>query len=149
MIRDPATGQIQKGSGGGKSPIVLSDEQIIEVGALASVLTVVQIADYLGIGRTTFNSILNRQSAVRERYLKGRAVAVGRVAKGLLQSCKDGDVQAMKFYLGTQAGWNATAHLNLTSSDGSMSPKSTQLTTEELEEQLKQRGISPTYLIEQ
>lgn len=83
----------------------LNKEELSQVEALASVLTSEQIADYFGIARTTFYDIMKRQPDVSERYKKGRAKAIGSVAKGLLQKAQSGDNTAMIFYLKTQAGW--------------------------------------------
>ena len=103
-------------------PRVLTDDEMAQVEALASVLTTDQIADYFGIGRTTFYQIMERQPDVSVRYKRGRAKAIGSVAKNLIQKAQSGDNQAMTFYLKTQAGWRETAQVDHTSSDGSMSP---------------------------
>ena len=87
---------------------ILNDEELSQVEALASVLTTEQIADYFGIGRTTFYEVMKRQCEVSERYKKGRAKAIGNIAKGLLQKAQGGDNTAMIFYLKTQAGWKET-----------------------------------------
>lgn len=108
---------------GGRPTITLSEEQIIQVEALAAFLTLEQIADYLGVGRTTFFSIMERQPEVSERYKKGRANAIGSVAKSLIQQAREGNTSAQIFYLKTQGGWKETSGLDLTSSDGSMTPK--------------------------
>lgn len=57
---------------GGKPQKNLTVEQIVQVEALAAVLSVEQIADYFGIGKTTFYAIMERQPEVSERYKKGR-----------------------------------------------------------------------------
>ena len=67
---------MSQGEGGGRPQAVLEDEQIIQVESLAAVLSVEQIADYFGIGRTTFYSVMDRQPEVSERYKKGRAKAL-------------------------------------------------------------------------
>ena len=90
---------------------ILSAEELSQVETLASVLTSEQIADYFGVGRTTFYEIMERQSEVSERYKKGRAKAIGSIAKGLLQKAQGGDNAAMMFYLKTQAGWKETTHV--------------------------------------
>ena len=90
---------------------VLSTEELSQVEALASVLTSEQIADYFGVARTTFYDIMERQPEVSERYKKGRAKAIGSVAKGLLQKAQGGDNAAMMFYLKTQAGWRESQHI--------------------------------------
>jgi len=100
--------QNKQGDGGGRPLTVLNDEQLSQVEALASVLTTEQIADYFGMGRTTFYEVMKRQDNVSARYKKGRAKAIGNIAKGLLQKAQGGDNTAMIFYLKTQAGWKET-----------------------------------------
>ena len=92
-------------------PRILTDEEIAQVEALASVLTTEQIADYFGIGRTTFYQIMERQPEVSVRYKRGRAKAIGSVAKNLVTKAQNGDNAAMMFYLKTQAGWKETTHI--------------------------------------
>ena len=93
---------------GGRPPVVLTKEQKAEVETLAAVLTSEQIADYFGIGRTTWFAILERDPEVSELYKKGRAKAVGFVAQNLIQKARGGDLGAQIFYLKTQAGWKET-----------------------------------------
>lgn len=92
-------------------PRMLTNEEIAQVEALASVLTTDQIADYFGIGRTTFYQIMERQPDVSVRYKRGRAKAIGSVAKNLVTKAQSGDNAAMMFYLKTQAGWKETTHV--------------------------------------
>lgn len=106
---------------------VLNDEELAQVEALASVLSTEQIADYFGIGRTTFYQVMDRQPEVSVRYKKGRSKAIGSVAKGLLQKAQSGDNAAMMFYLKTQAGWRETQNIDHTSSDGTMTPSKIEL----------------------
>lgn len=89
-------------------PRILNDDELAQVEALAAVLTSEQIADYFGIGRTTFYEIMDRQPSVSERYKKGRSKAIGGVGKGLLQKAMSGDTASAIFYLKTQAGWRET-----------------------------------------
>jgi len=127
---------------GGRPKIVFTPEQIIEVGALAAVLSQEQIADYFGIGRTTFFEICERQPEVYEQYKKGKAKAIDEVAKGLILQAKEGNTSAAMFYLKTQAGWRETQHIDHTSSDGTMSPKSAKaMTNEEIEAELEALGV--------
>ncbi len=93
---------------GGRPEKVLNEEQIIQVEALASVLTTEQIADYLGIGRTTFYSVMERQPEVAERYKRGRAKAVANISGNLIKQAQAGNITAAIFYLKTQAGWSET-----------------------------------------
>jgi hypothetical protein len=93
---------------GGRPLIELTKKQKAEVETLAAVLSSEQIADYFGIGRTTWFAILERDPEVSELYKKGRAKAVGFVAQNLIQKARGGDLGAQIFYLKTQAGWKET-----------------------------------------
>ncbi len=95
---------------GGRPRIELSNDQKTQVEALAAVLTVEQIADYLGIGRTTFYDIMDRDPVVSERYKRGKSKAIGSVAQGLLQQARNGNTVAAMFYLKTNAGWREKEH---------------------------------------
>lgn len=99
---------------GGRPPIILTNEQIAQVEALGAVLSIEQIADYFGIGKTTFYAIMERQPEVSERYKIGKAKAIESVAQGLLQQARDGNTSAAMFYLKTQAGWRETQHIDHT-----------------------------------
>lgn len=103
---------------GGRPPIVLDSSQIAQVEALAAFLSIEQIADYLGIGRTTFYAILERQPEVSEHYKKGKAKAVGNIAKSLIRQAQEGNTTAAIFYLKTQAGWKETSAIEHTGKDG-------------------------------
>jgi hypothetical protein len=107
---------------GGRPLTTLTDEQRVQVEALSAYLTAEQIADYFGIGRTTFFAIMAREPDVSERYKRGKAKAVGAVAQNLIKKAREGDNACMMFYLKTQAGWRETQQVDHTSSDGSMTP---------------------------
>lgn len=85
--------------------IELTADQVVQVEALASVLTQEQIADYLGVCRRTFNEILKRDPEVFAQYKKGKAKAIASVASNLVNKARAGDTTASIFYLKTQAGW--------------------------------------------
>jgi hypothetical protein len=103
---------------GGRPLIELTEEQKAEVETLAAVLSTEQIADYFGIGRTTWFAILDRDPEVSELYKKGKAKAVGFVAQNLIQKARGGDLGAQIFYLKTQAGWKETQKVEGPGSDG-------------------------------
>jgi hypothetical protein len=92
----------------GRPLATLTDAQRSEVETLAAVLTAEQTADFLGIGRTTFFAMLNRDPDLSERYKRGKARAVGAVAQSLVTKARGGNVTAMIFYLKTQGGWRET-----------------------------------------
>lgn len=91
--------------------MTLSPAQMAEVETLAAVLNAEQIADYFGIGRTTFFAMIRRDAEIGERYKKGKARAIGAIAQGLIQKARSGDTASMIFYLKTQGGWRETLQI--------------------------------------
>jgi len=106
----------------GRPEIELTEKQIDEVETLAAVLSTGDIADYFGIGRTTFYALMERNAHISERYKKGRAKAKGAIAGSLIQKARSGELGAQIFYLKTQCGWKETQSLEHSSPDGSMTP---------------------------
>jgi hypothetical protein len=94
-----------QGDGGGRPEVVLRTDQIIQLEALAAVLTKAQIADYFGISETTLRAIEARQPEVSDAYKKGRVTQCAKMGMNLVQLAKAGNVAANIFYLKTQAGW--------------------------------------------
>lgn len=105
----------------GRKPKELTEEQTVQVEALAAYLTQDQIADYFGITRPTFAAMIERNADISLRYKRGKAKAIGAVAQNLIKKAREGDNACMMFYLKTQAGWRETNQVDHTSSDGSMS----------------------------
>ena len=101
-----------------QSTMQVTQAQAAEVETLAAVLTSAQIADFLGIGRTTFYAILDRDRDLAERYKRGRARAVGAVAQSLITKARAGNVTAMIFYLKTQGGWRETQAVEVSGPQG-------------------------------
>jgi hypothetical protein len=97
---------------------ILTAAEKAEVETLAAVLSAEQIADYLGMGRRTFYSVMERDEDVAARYKRGRARAVGAVAQSLITKARGGNVTAMIFYLKTQGGWRETDRLELSGRAG-------------------------------
>ena len=95
----------------GRAALTLSPAQMAEVETLAAVLNAEQIADYFGIGRTTFFAMIRRDAEIGERYKKGKARAIGAIAQGLIQKARSGDTASMIFYLKTQGGWRETLQI--------------------------------------
>jgi len=94
-----------QGDGGGRPPVVFDEAQTAQVEALAAVLSKGQMADYFGISETTFRQVEERQPDVSDAYKRGKAKAIGNVAKNLIQQAQTGNIAAAIFYLKTQAGW--------------------------------------------
>lgn len=91
---------------GGRPEIVLTDEQIIQVEALAAYLTCEEISKYFGISSTTFNEIKNRQTEVSVAYKKGTVKTTVDIASSLISKAREGDTPSQIFYLKTRAGWS-------------------------------------------
>ena len=108
---------------GGRPEKSLTEKQIKQIEELSAYLTQAQLADYLGIAERTFREVMARDENVSAAYKTGRAKAISKVAKTLLQKAWDGDNACMMFFLKTQAGWRETSHIDHTSSDGTMTPK--------------------------
>jgi len=96
----------------------LTKAQKAEVETLAAVLTTAQIADYFGIGRTTFFAMLERDEEVAARYKSGKAKAIGAIAQSLITKARAGDTASMIFYLKTQAGWRETSAVEHSTPEG-------------------------------
>lgn len=123
----------KKTNKGGRPAMILTDEQVSQVEALGSVLSIEQIADYFSISKTTFYAIMERQPEVSERYKKGKAKAISAVAQGLLQQACDGNTTAAMFYLKTQAGWRETQQIDHTTNGESLNRPIEELTDAELQ----------------
>jgi hypothetical protein len=94
-----------QGDGGGRPPVVFTPDQVIELKALAAVLTKAQIADFFGISETTLRAIEARQPEVCDAYKKGRVKQISDMGSNLVKLATDGNVAANIFYLKTQGGW--------------------------------------------
>jgi len=86
----------------------LTNEQLAQVEALASVLNKTQLAEWFGVSYDYWRSLEKRQPEIEVRYKKGKAKAIADVAKSLLMKARKGHVVAAIFYLKTQAGWKET-----------------------------------------
>lgn len=92
-----------------RAPMTLMETQKAEVETLAAVLTAEQVADYFGIGRRTFYSMMQRDDDIAARYKRGKAKAIGAIAQGLITKARAGDTTSMIFFLKTQGGWRETS----------------------------------------
>ena len=95
----------RQGEGGGKPPIVFTHDQVVELKALAAVLTKGQIADFFGISETTLRAIEARQPEVSDAYKKGRVKQISNMGSNLVRLATEGNVAANIFYLKVQGGW--------------------------------------------
>ena len=109
----------------GRQRIEITPEQIIQIEALASYLSREQIADYLGITRETLRARMQENPVIEAAFNRGKAGAVVRIAKGLIERAEEGDVAAARFYLSTQAGWNETQRMEHSGPNGGPIPTQT------------------------
>lgn len=68
-------------------------------------LTVAQLADYLGMERSAFSRLMDKQPEVGEAFRRGKAAMLTEVASVLVAKALAGDTTAMIFLLKTQGGW--------------------------------------------
>lgn len=93
---------------GGRPPVTLTDDQILEIEELAQDLNIEQIADYLGIGESTFYEVKKRDARVSRAYKKGKAKSIRETVSMLRAAMRGGDITAMIFHLKTQGGWSTS-----------------------------------------
>jgi predicted transcriptional regulator len=103
----------------------LTDDQISQVRRLASVLTMEQIADFLGISEQTLRRRFHDSPKVLEAFKKGKGEALAGVATNLIQQARDGNVAAAIFYLKTQGGWREKSEVDVTSNGKTIVPEIT------------------------
>jgi IS30 family transposase len=73
----------------GRPAKTLTERQREEVETLAPFLSTDQIADYFGIGRTTFYAMMERDSDISERYKRGRAKVVADISNSLIMKARE------------------------------------------------------------
>jgi hypothetical protein len=96
----------------------ITEEQIAQVRKLAAVLTMEQIADFLGISDNTLRARMNEDPRVFEAYKKGKGEALAGVATNLIQQAREGNTTAAIFYLKTQGGWREKQELEISGPGG-------------------------------
>ena len=100
----------------GRPRKTLTPEQVEQVGKLASVLTLEQIADFLEISDSTLRRRMSEDPTVLTAYKKGRARAGAAIGGNIIQQARDGNITAAIFYAKTQMGWRETErreHINI------------------------------------
>jgi len=108
----------------------------------ANGLTQEQIALALGISASTLDNRKRENTDFTDAIKRGKAKGIALVTNKLMESIKGGNMTGMIFFLKTQAGWRETQHIDHTSSDGTMSPKSAKaMTNEEIEAELEALGV--------
>jgi len=99
------------------------------------------IADIIGIDEKTMRKYY------REELDQATAKANATIGGALFNKAKNGDTAAQIFWMKTRARWRETNDLNLTSEDGSMSPKPaldmSKLSDEALKEIVETFGTEP------
>lgn len=102
----------------GRPKKVLTDKQRGEIETLAAFLSIEQLADYFGIGRTTFYALAEKDPEILEHYKRGKSKAIAHIAQGLIQKARAGDTTSAIFFLKTQARWRETERHEITGADG-------------------------------
>ena len=102
----------------GRPAKTLTEKQRGEIETLAAFLSIEQLADYFGIGRTTFFALMERDPEISELYKRGKSKAIAHIAQGLIQKARAGDTTSAIFFLKTQARWRETERHEITGADG-------------------------------
>ena len=105
---------------GGRPKIVFTDQQIKELEGLSKDMTIVQIADYFGIGESTFREIKSRDSNVLSAYKKGKASGIKEAAGLLWEKMRAGDTTSIIFFLKTQGGWSEKQIIDMTTTEAKL-----------------------------
>lgn len=103
----------------GRPAKTLTDKQRGEIETLAAFLSIEQLADYFGIGRTTFYALAEKDPEILEHYKRGKSKAIAHIAQGLIQKARAGDTTSAIFFLKTQGRWSETQKLEHSGPDGS------------------------------
>jgi len=106
-----------QGDGGGRPEIELTPDQIDMVGKLAPYLTTGQMADVIGVSRSTFFRILDRNEEVLTLYKKGQSQLIANAANSLAKQASEGNVTASIFILKTRGGWIEQPEPEISGSD--------------------------------
>ena len=96
----------------------LTNEQVAQVRKLAAVLTMEQIADFLGISEQTLRRRMMEDADILEAYKRGKGEALAGVASNLIQQAREGNTTAAIFYLKTQGGWREKHELEVSGPGG-------------------------------
>ena len=75
-----------------------------------------QIAAHIGVSKNTLLALYSKEIE------EGAVTTNNKIAKRLFEKAMDGDTTALIFWCKTRMGWRETQKVDLTSSDGSMSP---------------------------
>ncbi len=88
-------------------PAIIIDEEICKRAEAyaAQGLTMVQIANVLGIGETTLYEKQQEYSEFSEAIKRGKNKGIATITNALFNKAREGDNTAMIFYLKNQAGW--------------------------------------------
>lgn len=96
-----------------------ADREFVERCICSGDMSINDIAECLNITDDTLRKHYRYEIVTSRARLKGKAVGV------IANALDDGSVDAAKFVLARQAGWSEKTQHDLTSSDGSMTPKPT------------------------
>lgn len=91
---------------GGYPRVVLNKKQIEEVREWAGKMTTTQLAQYFGIGETTFFEIKKRQPEVAAAYNEGRRKCGEIVISKIWGHIEDNNLSAAVFWAKVHLGWS-------------------------------------------
>ena len=98
--------------------MLLSDEQVEQVEKLASLLSIEQIADFIGIADSTLRGKIKADARISGAYARGRAKAIATMARSVFRSAIEGNTTDARFYLQSHAGWSTATRQEHTGKGG-------------------------------
>lgn len=90
--------------GRGRRRVVFDEGHISIVRNLAHILNESEMAEFFGIGRTTFRNVMERQPEVERAFKQGRGKGIATAGLKLFEQVKEGKISAIIFYLKAFAG---------------------------------------------
>lgn len=97
---------------GGRPRFDFTDEQLKQLDKLASLLPMERIADFFDIHEETLRRRFHDDERVKLAISRGRAKVEATMVSSLITAGTNGDVNAIKFYLASQApGWGEKKHV--------------------------------------
>lgn len=108
--------------------IDITDEMIKRAEEAASKgLNKEQVAYRIGIGKTKLYEEIKDNTELADAIKRGNMKAIEDVTNALYETAMSGNTTAQIFFLKNKAGWRDRQEIDNTSSDGSMTPKETQI----------------------
>jgi hypothetical protein len=102
----------------------LTEDEISQIPFLAPCLTYKQLAHKFGLSIKAFDKLLEEDERITKLYQLGLSAVITNVSSKLIQLALDGHIEAIKFFLKTQAGWKEQQDIKITNEGEASAPPS-------------------------